>query len=100
VFFRWNRRWKLPESGQRHMELEPDLAAQVAALIRELDGDFRTRSAATAKLLGIGPLAVGLLRAELQEKLPLETRRRIEAVLERVDATSWLELSPAKSQPK
>jgi len=74
-----------------HMEFEPDLAARVAPLIRQLDDkDFKMRAAATATLLEIGPLAISLLRTELQKPLSLETRRRIEGVLDRVDATTWL----------
>ncbi len=77
-----------------HMEIEPDLAARIAPLIRQLDDDdFEKRSAAGAALLEIGPLAIALLRAELQKPMPLEARRRIEALLERVDATIWLDLS-------
>jgi hypothetical protein len=74
-----------------HMEFEPDLAARVAPLIRQLeDPDFKKRSAAMAKLLEIGPMAITLLRTELQKPLSLETRRRIEGVLDRVDARTWL----------
>jgi hypothetical protein len=84
-----------------HMELEPDLAARIAPLIRQLDDDdFEKRSAAGAALLEIGPFAIALLRSELQKGLPLETRRRIEAVLDRVDATVWLDLRAPKQGGK
>jgi RNA polymerase sigma factor (sigma-70 family) len=82
-----------------HVEVEPALAAHVAALVRQLDeDDFVKRDAASRALLEIGPLAVTLLRAELQKRLPLETHRRIEAVLDRVDASVWLgaPAAPAK----
>jgi hypothetical protein len=84
-----------------HMEVEPTLAVQVAALLRQLDDDdFARRDAASQALLEIGPLAIAQLRAELQKALPLEMRRRIEAVLDRVDATGWLTAPPAKGGGK
>jgi RNA polymerase sigma factor (sigma-70 family) len=79
-----------------HVEVEPVLVTHVAALIRQLDDeDFEQRSVASAALLQLGPLAVALLRAELQKTITLEMRRRIEAVLERVDASAWLEVPAA-----
>jgi hypothetical protein len=76
-----------------HVEVEPVLAVRVAALLRQLDdASFKKREAASKELLEIGPLAIGLLRAELRKLPPLETRRRIEDVLERVDAADWLDL--------
>lgn len=85
---------------QPHVDLEPDLTARVAALIRDLDGDFRARSAATTKLLEIGPIAVTHLRAELQKPLSLEARRRIESVLDRVDAMAWIDGAALKGKQK
>jgi hypothetical protein len=74
-----------------HMEAQPGLAARVARLMRDLDEvDFDRRDAANRELLEIGPLAIAMLRAELQKAPPLETARRIEAVLDRVDAAVWL----------
>ncbi len=74
-----------------HLEIEPDLTTRIATLIGRLgDEDFETRAAAGAALAEIGPLAMGQLRAELQKTIPLETRRRIEAVLDRFDASVWL----------
>jgi RNA polymerase sigma factor (sigma-70 family) len=79
-----------------HVEVEPDLTARVGALIRQLDdAKFEKRAAASKALLEIGPLAIGLLRAELAKGPPLETRRRIEGILSRVDAADWLKLRPA-----
>jgi hypothetical protein len=79
-----------------HLEIEPGLTARVTALIRDLDDDrFATREAASKELLEIGPLAINLLRAELKKGPQLEVRRRIEKVLERVDATVWLDLPAA-----
>jgi hypothetical protein len=48
------------------------------------------RDTAGKTLLEIGPLAIGMLRAALQKGPTLETRRRIESVLDRVDAATWL----------
>jgi hypothetical protein len=74
-----------------HVEIEPELAVRVAALLRRLDDDdFETRDTAGKLLLEIGPMAIGMLRAELQKGPTLETRRRIETVLDRCDAANWL----------
>jgi hypothetical protein len=74
-----------------HVEIEPVLSARVGALIRQLDDPtFRKRAAASKALLEIGPLAIGMLRAELKKGPSLEMSRRIEAVLQRVDAADWL----------
>src|SRR5262249_28061179 len=82
-----------------HVEVEPDLTARGGALIRQLDdAKFEKRAAASKALLEIGPLAIGLLRAELAKGPPLETRRRIEGILSRVDAADWLKLRPATKQ--
>jgi hypothetical protein len=70
------------------------LAEQVGALIRQLDDPkFQTRAAASKALLEVGPLAIAMLRAELKKGPTLEMRRRIEAVLERVDAADWLNVT-------
>jgi len=70
------------------------------ALIRQLgDANFATRDAASKMLLEIGPMAIALLRAELQTEPPLEMRRRIDAILERVDASVWLPLSQKETKP-
>ncbi|HYT87226.1 MAG TPA: hypothetical protein VEL76_00770 [Gemmataceae bacterium] len=81
-----------------HVEIEPELTIRVGALIRQLaDAKFEKRAAASKALLEIGPLAIGMLRAELQREPTLEVRRRIEGVLERVDAADWLQL-PGKAK--
>jgi hypothetical protein len=81
-----------------HVEIEPVLAEQVAALIRQLDSpSFEKRLAADKALLEIGPMAITMLRAELKKGVTVETSRRIQAILERVDAANWLEIpQPAK----
>jgi hypothetical protein len=76
-----------------HVEIEPALAENVAALIRQLDSaNFEKRFAADKALLEIGPMAITMLRAELKKGVPVETSRRIQAMLQRVDATNWLEI--------
>jgi hypothetical protein len=75
-----------------HVEIEPDLVARVTGLIQQLDdGSFVKRDAASKALEGIGPMAIALLRAELKKNPPLEVRRRIEAILDRVDVAEWLQ---------
>jgi hypothetical protein len=87
-----------------HVEVEPERAEQVGALIRQLDDPkFQTRDVASKALLEIGPLAIAMLRAELQKAPPLEMRRRIEVVLERVDAAEWLNgpgPAPRQGEPR
>ena len=79
-----------------HVEIEPVLTEQVGALIRQLDSpQFVKRQAADKALLEIGPLAIAMLRAEVKKGVPLETSRRIQAVLDRVDASIWLEFPAA-----
>lgn len=81
-----------------HIEIEPELAAKVTALIRELDNDDPgKREAASKTLLEIGPIAISQLKSELSKSPSLEARRRMETVLNRVDAATWLNL---KSGPK
>ena len=84
-----------------HVEIEPVLTEQVGALIRRLDSpQFATRQAADKALLEIGPLAIAMLQAELKKDLPLETSRRIQAVLDRVDASVWLNFPAPQKKAK
>ena len=81
-----------------HMEIEPVLVARVAALIRQLDdNEFQKCAAASKTLVDLGPLAIAMLRAELDKRPSLEMRQRIERVLERVDALEWLNV-PASAK--
>jgi hypothetical protein len=74
-----------------HVEIEPALAARIARLIRQLDAPrFKARAAASQALLEMGPMAIALLRAELKKGPSVEVRKRIEAILERVNALDWL----------
>jgi hypothetical protein len=74
-----------------HLELGPVQAQRVGPLIQQLDDPaFQKREAATKALLEMGPVAIGALRAALKQGVTLEMRRRLEAVLDRVDAVEWL----------
>ena len=73
-----------------HMEIEPGLAERIGALIPQLDTEKRL--AAEKALLELGPVAISMLQAELKKGQSAETERRIRAVLEQVDASSWLSL--------
>ena len=86
-----------------HVEIEPGNSNRkpVALLIRQLDSpQFEKRAAADKALSEIGPLAIALLRAELKKGGTLETTRRIQAVLERVDAADWLEMRRGEGEKK
>jgi hypothetical protein len=59
----------------------------IARLVTDLDNEqFQTRKAATERLEKLGDLAEPVLRQALRPKTPLETRQRIERLLERVAA--------------
>jgi hypothetical protein len=76
-----------------HVEIEPVLSARAGELIKALDSeDFEKRAAASKELLEIGPLAIALMRDELKKKPALEVAKRIEEILEKVDAAEWLKI--------
>jgi hypothetical protein len=82
-----------------NLEIEPALRQRVAKLVKELDSDvYAQRAAASKELLEIGPVAIGVLRAALHNQPSLESRRRIEAVLDSVDGTEWLKLPKAEKK--
>ncbi len=85
-----------------HVEIEPVLTELVSGLIRQLDSPkFVERLAADKALVEIGPLAITMLQAELKKGVSLETSRRIQAILDRVDTSSWLDFpAPAKKSAK
>src|SRR5262249_21372634 len=77
-----------------HVEIEPVLTEHVGGLVRQLNSErFEKRVAADKALGEIGPIAISMLQAELAKTPTVEMRRRIESILERVDATNWLDLS-------
>jgi hypothetical protein len=80
-----------------HMEIEPELAVRVGALLRKLDdASFEKRVAAGKALVEIGPFAIGMLDSELGRNPSPEKARRIKEVLQQVDAGAWLDLPDKK----
>jgi Tol biopolymer transport system component len=88
---------------QKHLRpVAPVDARLIARLVADLDSDqFEMRKQATAQLEKMGDLAVPVLRKVLQPKSSLETRRRIERLLEKVaverenPSLSWLRIMRA-----
>src|SRR5262249_18208517 len=75
-----------------HMEIEPELALRIGALIRDLDdSSFERRVAAGKVLREVGPFALGMLQAELNRNPSPEKKRRIQEILEQSDAGAWLD---------
>jgi hypothetical protein len=63
----------------------PD-ARHIARCLADLDSPtFAVRERATRELEEVGPLAVPAIERKLEDKLSLEARRRLEAILERLD---------------
>jgi hypothetical protein len=84
-----------------HIEIEPVLAERIGMLIRQLDSpQANKRLAADKALLELGPLAITLLQAELKKGPPEEMRQRIRALLDRVDASDWLNFPPPQKKEK
>src|SRR5262245_3971913 len=85
----WAAVWRLAEAPAavsllgRH--LKPATEAEVREVRRLIDDlaskSFAVRSRASARLKGLGLAAVPLLRQALEQKPPLEVRRRLEEVL-------------------
>jgi hypothetical protein len=71
-----------------HAHCEPDLAERVLALARLLDSDeFAVREKAQKQLESMGRAAyVHLIRLRKSPDLPLEVRKRVDALLEKWDA--------------
>jgi WD40 repeat protein len=68
-----------------HLRRAAGLEVRAAALIVRLDDDdFRVREEASRKLEDLGPQAAFVLRAALQESASAEVRRRLEAILDRM----------------
>lgn len=82
-------------------EMGPLARERVAQLIRQLDSNrFAVRDAANRQLEELGPWAVPQIREALAKKPPLETTRRLEAVLQNADASEWLkQTAPAVKLP-
>jgi hypothetical protein len=71
-----------------HGHCEPDLAERVLALAKQLDSDeFAVREKAQKELESMGRAAyVHLVRLRKSPDLPLEVRKRVDALLEKWDA--------------
>ncbi|HEY7158441.1 MAG TPA: WD40 repeat domain-containing protein [Gemmataceae bacterium] len=87
--------WKLTAGAkdsipfiQEHLRpVAPVDERTTARFVADLDSDrFETRQEATKQLEKLGELAVPVLRKALQPKSPLETRKRVERLLEKVGA--------------
>jgi RNA polymerase sigma factor (sigma-70 family) len=70
---------------------------RVARLIADLDKeDFAARQAAAKELETFGEQAFGLCRKALDAKPALETRRRLEELIEKVSVAQWQNPSPER----
>jgi len=86
--------WRLIETPEAAVRLfrqhvkpatDADLKA-IRRLIADLDSDqFATREKAFEQLAKLGPLAEPAFRQALEQKPPVETRRRIQLLLEKID---------------
>ena len=85
-----------------HLEIEPSLVERIGALVRQLDSpQADKRLAADKELLELGPLAIATLKSELRRGVSPQMNQRIVAILDRVDASSWLNFpAPAKKAEK
>jgi hypothetical protein len=84
-----------------HVEIEPDFAARVAALIRKLDDDnFEVREAATKTLAELGPPAASLVAESRDKTASAEVKKRANEILDHIDAAEWLRSTmPAVKKP-
>jgi RNA polymerase sigma factor (sigma-70 family) len=95
--------WALVAAGEQavpivRMKLRPDEAGSRRAgkLIADLDADsFAAREQATAELEKLGLSAETPLRQALEKQPSLETRRRIETLLEKIDGQGYARLARA-----
>jgi hypothetical protein len=90
----WRGVWRLAADPKRAVPFlreqlppvsRPD-PARVARLIADLEGRFGVRQRAAEELEGLGEPVVPLLREALGRGPALDTRRRLEAVLEQIEA--------------
>jgi WD40 repeat protein len=83
---------------RRHLRPAPRLdAKKIAGWMRDLgNANYRTREQATRALEELGELADGSLRQALRVQLPLEHRRRLELLLQKLDQPA---LSPGQIGP-
>jgi hypothetical protein len=76
----------VPYCKQRLKPVPAPDAKKVAQCLTDLDSnDFRTRERGSTGLEAIGYLAVPAVERKLTEKLPLESQRRLEMLLAKID---------------
>jgi RNA polymerase sigma factor (sigma-70 family) len=93
--------WALVAAGDQAVSLvraklgpKGEDVRRVAKLIADLDADsFEVRERATTELGRLGLLADAMLRQTLEKKPLLEARRRIEALLEKLDGQGYARLA-------
>ncbi len=87
--------------GQRLRPATKPNTADIAARIADLDSErFSTREQASAELRRLGTLAEPILRQKRAEKISLELRKRIDVLLENMDAQASVsveELRPLRA---
>jgi hypothetical protein len=72
----------------------PAMISKIRAIVRRLDADdWRTRDAAQAQLVAIGPPVMSVLR-QLQPSAPTEAARRIDLILDRLSRELDTKSSP------
>jgi RNA polymerase sigma factor (sigma-70 family) len=98
-----NRPVRVGITHHPHFEMGPRVRERVAQLIQQLDSNnFNARDAASRELEELGPWAVPLIREAIAKKPTLEATRRLEAILQKADASEWLKqtVEPAKKSGK
>jgi WD40 repeat protein len=76
----------VPVLKERLRPVQPAGAAELAALIADLGADkFAVRQKATTELAALGKAAEGALRQALANRPPLETRRRVQQLLDKLE---------------
>jgi WD domain, G-beta repeat len=75
---------------RKHLKPAPDADKErVAQLLADLESkEFKTRERASHELEKLGDIAAPAVQRALQEKVPLETRRRLELLLQKLEGAS------------
>jgi hypothetical protein len=80
----------IPYLRMRLRAVAPAEEKQLRQWIADLDSDqFAVREKATAELEKLGPASLHALRKTLDDKPALETRRRLEQLLEKQEREEW-----------
>ncbi len=96
-----NRPTRVGIAHHPHFEVGPRVRERVGRLIEQLDSKtFALREAANRELEALGPWVVPQVREALTKKPSLETTRRLEAILQKADASEWLkQTAPEPKKP-